>query len=581
MKKIYLLILLFVASLQTFAQTVFSENFGTPTGTTLIAAYATGTAPATFQSSAPIVVTGTADIRSTTASTTTHYPSASGGGNCFMTNSAGRFIQFDGINTSAYQTSNLSLSFGYLTSNITTQMVVEVSDNGGAWTALTFANNATASTTAYVLKTITSGIPSSTNLSLRFSQPGTTSQFRIDDIMISNFNANCPLAFGAATTTCTAITNGIDTYSATIPFTGGGAGYSVTASAGTVSGNDPATTSTGSIVVSGITEGTALTITVSKATCTAVTATIAAPECETVNGLPYTESFDYTVGSDLGVISQKWSNKNTGDSVLAVAGSLNYPGTVSAGNSVAFSGAGNDPFTPFTLTSANKLYTAFLITVSSLTSATVASPTTTYFASLTDGVSPSVFVIRYFLKNNGSQYFFGLDGLSTTSNYEATGHDLNMPNAIITEYDFATDIVKMWINPTAPDFVTSTPSLTATVAATSIGGFILRQDSTGATPSIIFDELRITTDPLQLSTNNYATIEGLRVYPNPVSNGTLFIKTSAGLEKEISIFDVLGKQVLNTKTTSESINIASLRSGLYFVKITENGITVTKKVAVN
>jgi len=34
------------------AQSVFSENIGTPTGTTTIAAYATGTPPVTFQNAA-------------------------------------------------------------------------------------------------------------------------------------------------------------------------------------------------------------------------------------------------------------------------------------------------------------------------------------------------------------------------------------------------------------------------------------------------------------------------------------------------------------------------------------------------
>ena len=48
MKKIYSLLLL-VISCTSFGQTIYSENFGTPTGTTPIATYATGTAPATFQ----------------------------------------------------------------------------------------------------------------------------------------------------------------------------------------------------------------------------------------------------------------------------------------------------------------------------------------------------------------------------------------------------------------------------------------------------------------------------------------------------------------------------------------------------
>jgi hypothetical protein len=58
-------------------------------------------------------------------------------------------------------------------------------------------------------------------------------------------------------------------------------------------------------------------------------------------------------------------------------------------------------------------------------------------------------------------------------------------------------------------------------------------------------------------------------------------KINSRPEKEISIFDVLGKQVLNTKTASDSINIASLRSGLYFVKISENGKGFIQKIIKN
>ena len=67
MKKIYSLLLLVITSV-SFGQTIYSENMGVPTANTLIPAYATGTAPATFQNSAPIVHTGTADVRTSTAS---------------------------------------------------------------------------------------------------------------------------------------------------------------------------------------------------------------------------------------------------------------------------------------------------------------------------------------------------------------------------------------------------------------------------------------------------------------------------------------------------------------------------------
>ena len=86
MKKLYILLLSAVGTL-SFGQTIFSENMGIPGGTTLIPAYATGIAPATFQSAAPIAFSGTADARATQPSSV--YTGATGGGNIFL-NSADR-----------------------------------------------------------------------------------------------------------------------------------------------------------------------------------------------------------------------------------------------------------------------------------------------------------------------------------------------------------------------------------------------------------------------------------------------------------------------------------------------------------
>ena len=60
MKKLYVLSLLFLGTLAGFSQTFYSENMGTPSANTTVAAYSTGTAPATFQNTTPISYTGTA-----------------------------------------------------------------------------------------------------------------------------------------------------------------------------------------------------------------------------------------------------------------------------------------------------------------------------------------------------------------------------------------------------------------------------------------------------------------------------------------------------------------------------------------
>jgi hypothetical protein len=84
-------------------------------------------------------------------------------------------------------------------------------------------------------------------------------------------------------------------------------------------------------------------------------------------------------------------------------------------------------------------------------------------------------------------------------------------------------------------------------------------------------------DPLSVKEN---AIAGLNMYPNPVSNGTLYITSNSSEAKSVGVYDVLGKQVLNAKTSNNAVNVSNLTNGVYFVKITEDGKTATKKLIV-
>ena len=75
-------------------------------------------------------------------------------------------------------------------------------------------------------------------------------------------------------------------------------------------------------------------------------------------------------------------------------------------------------------------------------------------------------------------------------------------------------------------------------------------------------------------------IEGLNLYPNPVSNGKVFITSKNDLDKEIIIFDVLGKKVLQTTMSSKELNISNLSPGVYIIKIDEEQATATRKLIV-
>jgi hypothetical protein len=75
-------------------------------------------------------------------------------------------------------------------------------------------------------------------------------------------------------------------------------------------------------------------------------------------------------------------------------------------------------------------------------------------------------------------------------------------------------------------------------------------------------------------------IEGLNLYPNPVSNGKVYITSKNDLDKEVIIFDVLGKKALQTTISSKELNIANLTPGVYIIKINEGDATATRKLIV-
>jgi Secretion system C-terminal sorting domain len=75
-------------------------------------------------------------------------------------------------------------------------------------------------------------------------------------------------------------------------------------------------------------------------------------------------------------------------------------------------------------------------------------------------------------------------------------------------------------------------------------------------------------------------IAGLNMYPNPVSNGTLYITSNSSEAKSVAVYDVLGKQVLDSKTSNNAVNVSNLTGGIYFVKITEDGKTDTRKIII-
>lgn len=90
----------------------------------------------------------------------------------------------------------------------------------------------------------------------------------------------------------------------------------------------------------------------------------------------------------------------------------------------------------------------------------------------------------------------------------------------------------------------------------------------------------LTTMVGQENKQQPSVIEGLSFYPNPVSNGKIYITSKSSLDKDISIFDVLGKKVLQVTLNSKELTIATLSPGVYIIKIREGEATATRKLIV-
>ena len=83
-----------------------------------------------------------------------------------------------------------------------------------------------------------------------------------------------------------------------------------------------------------------------------------------------------------------------------------------------------------------------------------------------------------------------------------------------------------------------------------------------------------------ISTASKDPIEGLNIYPNPVSSGRIYVTTKSGQTKDVEIFDVLGKKILQATLSGKELNINELTPGVYIIKVKEGEATATRKLIV-
>ncbi|WP_434037187.1 chondroitinase-B domain-containing protein [Formosa sp. 4Alg 33] len=97
-------------------------------------------------------------------------------------------------------------------------------------------------------------------------------------------------------------------------------------------------------------------------------------------------------------------------------------------------------------------------------------------------------------------------------------------------------------------------------------------------------EIEFYGESTTLSTTDI-TKNSLKLYPNPVTNGVLYLSKQSGNFDTLRIYDVSGKTILskalNGSIDKEEINVSSLSQGLYFVEISNASSRVVNKIVVS
>lgn len=219
------------------------------------------------------------------------------------------------------------------------------------------------------------------------------------------------------------------------------------------------------------------------------------------------------------------------------------------------------------------------------------------FSALTGSPDAGTYFQVTLTPNSGIAY--NLDNITFTSQRSGSGVRTYVVRSSVDGYvsNLPASInpanAELSVQPTNVFFRVNDPTTTAQVGSTitlSGSSFVGRTtpvtfrfygynaEGTGGTFSI--DDVVISGAagvPASVSKNEIA---GLSIYPNPAKDGKLFITSDSNENKAVVIYDLLGKQVLRANVSSEVINIASLTSGAYFVKVIENNKTATRKLLV-
>ncbi|WP_144669090.1 DUF5689 domain-containing protein [Dokdonia sp. Hel_I_53] len=375
---------------------------------------------------------------------------------------------------------------------------------------------------------------------------------------INVLSAGCPLSLETAIFECTSETTGTDGTTISIPFSGGANGvtYTLGTSAGTVDGDNPSSVETGTIIITGVDEGTTITFTVVSDSCD-LSQDLTTPACEPLpEAANIAELRAYDLGTEViltgeAVLTFQRSSRNQkyiedataailiDDSAETITTTYNLGDGITGITGTLGEFRGVLQFVPSedpgTATSTENAIVAQVVTLAELT------------ANGEDYESEYVEVMEATIDNGGSTDW------AAGQNYTITAGG----DTFILRTNFG-----------GADYI----GTTIPTVATNISGVLGEFNGTyQLQPRFLAD----FEEFMSVGENNALVVS---IYPNPATS-FINVTTSTPGEKSVAIYEISGKKVIDT-VTAQPISVANLSAGIYLVKVSEANRSMTSKLII-
>lgn len=362
----------------------------------------------------------------------------------------------------------------------------------------------------------------------------TSKQIIIDDISWTGFNVNCNVTLETANYSCTTNTIGDnnDGVTISIPYSGIDANITdvTTTSGGTLAGDNPAVTENGTITLSGLSEGDAWDIQLVGGDCAAINASgiVPANHCDP----SLNTCFDISNGTENFEIfnaesSTVWEENN---------GTYSANGYCGSGCEIAVNGW--LVFGPLDVTSVSGLLLKF---------------------DAYEDYSDTPLAINYTSNYDGCPSNTTWTNAQTLTGDDEGAIEIDLSAASGTAFYIGIQYLDDGIDGYS-DWELSNIEL-ATYGACPVLG------------------TRTAADCSTLSTVE-TTADVFSIFPNPVTNGLVNITSKSNATITVNVFDILGKQVINQTVNNNTLNVSALNSGVYILKLEQNGNASTKKLVI-